>query len=117
MLSSAERALLVHRADMMTALIVLFKSPIPETDQFGRKVLSRVLGTKTTDFNEQIIDITTNPHLSGLSRQGVPTIVWEIKERHQARSHTVLDPISTVGQEVLLDFIGISFVQVYKKRF
>jgi hypothetical protein len=60
---------------MQTALIVLFKSPVPETDQVGREVRSRVLGTKTTDFDKPIINIVTKPHLSGLHRQGVPLIV------------------------------------------
>ncbi len=108
--SMSSSTLRIQREDIQTALIALFKSHVSETDQVSREVLSCVLGTKTSDFNRPIIDISTNPHLSGLSRQGVPPIVWETKERHSAHSRTVLDPISTAGQHVLLEFLGMSFV-------
>jgi hypothetical protein len=108
--SSAERALRIHREDMQTALIALFKSPVPETDQVSREVLSHVLGVQPIDFDRPIIVILTNSHLSCMSRQGVPLIVWETKERHSAHAHTVLNPISTASQQVLLEFLGMSFV-------
>jgi hypothetical protein len=106
----AERALRQHRTDIQAALIALFESPVPESDRVGREVLTRVLGSKTIDFNTPIIDIAANPHLSGLTRLGVPPIVWETKERRATNARTVLDPISTAGQEVLLEFLGMSCI-------
>ncbi len=99
----------VHQVDIQTALIALSASSVPESDQVGREVLSRVLGNQATDFDKLIIKIATNPHLSGLSRPGVPSIVWETKERRATLARTVLDPISTAGREVLLEFLGTSF--------
>ena len=40
----------------------------------------------------------------------MPPIVWETKERHSARELTVLDPVATAGQRLLLEFLGMSFV-------
>ena len=36
----------------------------------------------------------------------VKPVVWESKERHEAGARTVLDPIGSAGQEILLGFIG-----------
>jgi hypothetical protein len=97
---------------MRNTLISLFEIPVPETDVVGREVLTRVLGVKPSDFEKPLIDITTNVHLSGLSRPGVPPIVWETKERHSARARTVLNPVATAGQRLLLEFLGMYFVYV-----
>ena len=104
----AELAMGKHWADIRAALIALFESPVPESDPVGRKVLTRVLGTQAIAFDKPIIDIAANPHLSALSRFGVPPIVWETKERPATNERTVLDPITTAGQEVLLEFLGMS---------
>ena len=97
---------------MRNTLISLFEIPVPETDLVGREVLTRVLGVKPSDFERPLIDIAANVHLSGLSRPGVPPIVWETKERHSARARTVLDPVATAGQRLLLEFLGMYFVYV-----
>ena len=83
---------------MRNTLISLFETSVPKTDLVGREVLTRVLAVKPSDFEKPLIDITTNVHLSGLSRPGVPPIVWETKERHSTRARTVLDPVATAGQ-------------------
>ncbi len=95
---------------MLSTLIALFESPVPETDLVGREVLTRVLAVTPSDFERPLINVAANVHLSGLSRTGVPPIVWESKERHSALARTVLDPITTSGQRLLLKFLGMSFV-------
>ena len=95
---------------MQNTLIVLFKTPVPETDLVSQEVLTRVLAVKPSDFERPLIGITTNVHLSGLSRPGVPPIVWETKDRHSTRARTVLDPVATAGQRLLLEFLGMYFV-------
>lgn len=100
------RAGVSHRLNIQTALIGLFETPVPENDAAGRAVLTQILGKQDIDFDKPIIDIASNPHLSGLTRAGVKPVVWESKEKHEAGSRTVLDPIGLAGQEPLLDFIG-----------
>ena len=102
----AERALGKHRLDLQEVLIVMFKKPVPDTDNVSREVLTRILGTKQIDWTQPILDIAANPHLSALARAGVPPIVWETKERRSTNARTVLEPISTAGQEILLHFLG-----------
>ena len=97
---------------MRNTLISLFETPVPETDLVGQEVLTRVLAVKPSDFERPLIDIAANVHLSGLSRPGVPPIVWETKERHSACACTVLDPVATAGQRLLLEFLGMYFVYV-----
>ena len=65
------------------------------------------MGPQTIAFNKPIIDIAGNPHLAGLSRPGVPPIVWETKEKRTGLARTVLDPISTAGHELLVEFLGM----------
>ena len=101
----AERALGKHRLDLREVLIAMFEKPVPETDTVSREVLTRILGTKQIDWTP-ILDIAVNPHLSALARAGVPPIVWETKERRSSNARTVLEPISTAGQEILLHFLG-----------
>jgi hypothetical protein len=63
---------------------------------------------RPVDFSRPIIDIASNPDLKALARAGVPPIVWETSERMKAtNARTVLDPITTAGQEVLLEFLGM----------
>ena len=95
---------------MRDTLISLFEIPVPKTDLVSREVLTRVLAVKPTDFEKQLIDIAKNVHLSGLIRPGVPPIVWETKERHRARAGTILDPVATAEQRLLLEFLGMYFV-------
>ena len=95
---------------MRNTLIALFEIPVPETDLVGREVLTRVLGVKPSDFERPLIDIAVNVHLSGLIRPGVPPIVWETKELHSTRARTVLYPVATAGQRLLLRFLGMYFV-------
>ena len=102
----AERALGKHRLDLREVLIAMFEKPVPETDTVSREVLTRILGTKQIDWTQPILDIAANPQLSALARAGVPPIVWETKERRSANARTVLEPISTAGQEILLHFLG-----------
>ncbi len=95
---------------MLNTLIELFETPVPETDLVGREVLTCILAVKPSDFERPLIDVVANVHLSGLSRPGVPPVVWETKDKHSARVHTVLDPVVTAGQRLLLEFLGMSFV-------
>ncbi len=83
---------------------------MPDSKPEVREVLTRVLGSKTIYFAKPIIDIASNPQLSPLSMNGVPPTVWENKERRGTNARTVLDPITTEGQELLLDFICKSFL-------
>ncbi len=105
----AERALRINRADIHNALIALFETPVPVTDQVGRQVLTHVLGANPSDFDKQLIDIAGNTHLTTLSRPSVPPIVWETKERYSSHARTVLKPITTAGQQVLLEFLSMPF--------
>ena len=96
-----------HRANVREVLIDLFEQPIPDSDLVGREIMTRVMG-QPVDWSKPIIDIASNPHLKALARTGVPPIVWETSERMKAtNARTVLDPITTAGQEVLLEFRGM----------
>ena len=90
---------------MRDVLIDLFEMPIPETAPVNREIVSRILG-KSVDWSTPVIHIASNPHLQALTRPGVLPIVWETKERRSANARTVLEPISTAGQEILLHFLG-----------
>ena len=69
--------------------------------------MTHVMG-QPVDWSKPIINIASNPHLKALARPGVPPIVWETSERMKAtNAHTVLDPITTAGQKVLLEFLGM----------
>ena len=95
---------------MQNTPIALFKTPVPETDLVGREVLTCILAVKPSNFERPLIKIVANVHLSGLSRPGVPPIVWETKELHSARACMVLDPVATAGQRLLVEFLGTYFV-------
>ena len=96
-----------HRADVREVLIDLFVQPIPESDLVGREIMTRVMG-RPMDFRQPIIDVSSNEDLKALVRNGVPPIVWETSERMKAtNARTVLDPITTAGQEVLLEVLGV----------
>ena len=103
----ADKAVGKHRADIRDVMIQMFERPVPESDTVSRAVLSRVLGRDDLIWANPLLDISTNRHLSALARQGVPSIVWETKERRSANARTVLDPITTAGQEIILDFLGM----------
>ncbi len=72
-------------------------------------MLTSILAVKPSDFERLLIDVAANVHLSGLSRPGVPPVVWETKDKQSARVRTVLDPVAIAGQQ-LLEFLGMSFV-------
>ena len=107
-----DKAVGKHRADIRDVLIQMFERPVPESDTVSREVLSRILGRGDLDWAKPLLEISTNRHLSALARPGVPNIVWETKERKSANARTVLDPITTAGQEILLDFLGM-YIQVH----
>jgi hypothetical protein len=93
-----------HRVTIRDVLLALFESPVPDDNTAGRTVLSRVLGPSPINFEEATFDFKDNAHLSALSKPGQNPVVWESKLKPKPR--TVLDPIETEGQEVLLDFLG-----------
>jgi hypothetical protein len=92
------------------ALIALFESPIPDGDAVGKAVLAQVLGNPAIDYDHPILEFANNPHLSALSKPGVPSIVWETSTKRANNVRTVLDPITTEGHELLLEFIGKSYI-------
>ncbi len=69
-----------------------------------------MLAVTPSDFEKQLINIATNVHLQALIRPGVPPIVWETKELHNSSVCTVLDPVATAGQRLLVEFLGTYFV-------
>ena len=95
-----------HRVAIRDALIALFESPVPDDNSVGRSILARVLGPSPIDFAKPVLNFRENEHLSALSRPGSTPVVWESKLKPNAR--TVLNPIDTEGQELLLDFLGAS---------
>ncbi len=95
-----------HRVFIRVALIALFETPVPDNNTLGRTVLTRVLGPDPIDFGKTVFDFKDNMHLSTgtLSKPGVARVVWETKLKPS--TSTVLNPIETEGQELLLDFVG-----------
>ncbi len=77
-----------------------------DSNTVGREVLTRILGTPDLPFDKPIIDIASNPLLAPLVSPGAHPIVWETKNRMAASARTVLDPLTTAGQESLCDFLG-----------
>ncbi len=52
-----------HRIAVRDALIELFEAPVIESNTVGRKVLTRILGTRDIAFDKPIIDIASNSFL------------------------------------------------------
>lgn len=95
-----------HRVAIRDALVTLFENPVPDDNTVGRTILSHVLGPSPINFAKAIFDFKHNEHLAALCKPGQNPGVWETKLRPNTR--TVLDPIETEGQELLLDFLGAS---------
>ena len=67
------------------------------------------------NFEQPLFNFETNDHFRALCRgQGIPSVVWETKDKKAANARTVLDPIVHDGHEIIVDFIGTcSFYVVY----
>ena len=84
---------------MRKALIELFKRPVPATSEVERKVLTRLMGNPDIDFDQPILDLQNNVHLSVMARlRGdiVTPVVWESTNGEDAK--TVLHSFKTTGQ-------------------
>jgi hypothetical protein len=97
----AVRAHAKHRIAVRDALIELLESPVIESDTVGRSVLSSTFGDENVPFDKPVIEIVSNPHLAPLINPGPRPIVWEAKLKRVQSYRSVLDPISTAGQEQL----------------
>ena len=95
-----------HRIAVRDALIELFEAPVIESNTVGRSVLAGIFGDQHIPFDKPIIDIASNPLLAPLISPGARPIVWETKDKKEKSCRTVLDPISTAGQELLCVFLG-----------
>ena len=93
-----------HQIAVRNALIELFEAPAIESNTVGREVLTRIFGTPDITFDKPIIGIASNPLLAPLMSPGAHPIVWETQNRMATSTSTVLDPITTAGQERLCDF-------------
>ncbi len=92
-------AMPAHRVFIHDALIALFETPVLDNNTIG------------IDFGKTIFDFKENTHLSPLSKPGVAPVVWETKLKPSTR--TVLNPVETEGQELLLDFLVVSDSTIY----
>jgi hypothetical protein len=102
----AVRAHAKHRNAVREALIELLETPVIESNKVGRKVLASTFGEENVPFDKPVIDILSNPHLAPLINPGAHPIVWETKLKKSQSFRSVLDPISTAGQEQLCVFLG-----------
>ncbi len=91
-----------HRVAIWDVLIELFEAPVIESNTVGRSVLESTFGPG--DQDKPVIDIASNPHLVPLINPGARPIVWETKLKKEKSFSSVLDPISTAGQEQLCVF-------------
>ena len=92
---------------MQKALIGLFETPVPASNEVDRKVLTRLMCNPAIDFDQPILDFQTNVHLAAKAklRGDIVTLgVWESTNGEDAK--TVLQNFKTIGQETLADFIG-----------
>ncbi len=67
-----------------------------------------MLGPKQIDFSKKVLDFTDNVHLCPLVNGAIAPVVWENEVMTFCK--TVLDPIETEGQEVLLEWLGAFFI-------
>ncbi len=95
-----------HRVAIRDALVTLFESPVPDDNALGRTILSRVMDHSPINFEKPIFNFKDNAHLSALSKPGQNQGGLETKLR--PKTSTVLNPIKTKGQELLIDFLGAS---------
>jgi hypothetical protein len=90
-----------HRIDVRDALIELFEVPVIESNTAGRSVLASIFGDENFHFEKPVIDIASNPLLVPLINPGARPTMWETKLKKEMSFRSVLDPISTAGQEQL----------------
>ena len=95
----AVRAHAKHRITVWDALIELLEAPVIESNTVGRSVLASTFGDQNVPFDKPVIEIASNPHLAPLINPGAHPIVWETKLKRAQSYRSVLDPISTAGQE------------------
>ena len=53
---------------MLKALIELFETPVPASNEVERKVLTRLLCNPAIDFDQQILDFQDNVHLAAMAK-------------------------------------------------
>ena len=102
----AVRAHAKHRIAIREALIELLETPVIDSNSVGRSVLTSTFGEDNVPFDKPVIEIASNPHLAPLINPGARPIVWETKLKRAQSYRSVLDPISTAGQEQLCNFFG-----------
>ncbi len=56
---------------------VLIEAPVPKTDHVSRTVLKRILCNHDEDYNDPLLDISCNCHLSVLVSAGVSVVGWQ----------------------------------------
>jgi hypothetical protein len=97
-----------HRIAVRDALIELLEAPVIESNTVGRSVLDSTFGEQNIPFDNPVIDIASNPRLVPLINPGAHprAIVWETKLKREQSFRSVLDPISTDGQEQLCVYLG-----------
>jgi hypothetical protein len=100
----AVRAHAKHRIAVRDVPIELLEAPVIESNTVGRSVLSSTFGEENVPFDKPVIEIVSNPHLADLINPGARPIVWETKIKKAQTYRSVLDPISTAGQEQLCVF-------------
>jgi hypothetical protein len=91
---------------MRHALIGLFEEPVPASFKAGRAVLESILGSNDLPTDKPILCFSSNEHLRSLIKPGASPVVWETKDRLNARCKSVVDTIKGAGQELLMDLIG-----------
>jgi hypothetical protein len=102
----AVRAHAKHRIAVREALIELLEAPVIESNTVGRSVLASTFGDQNVPFDKPVIEIASNPLLAPLINPGARPIVWETKLKKAQSYRSVLDPISTAGQEQLCVLLG-----------
>ncbi len=95
-----------HRTAVRDALIELLEAPVIESNTVGRSVLASTFGDQNVPFDKPVINIASNPRLVPLINPGACPIVWETKLKRAQSFRSVLDPISTAGQEQLCVHLG-----------
>ena len=78
---------------------------MPKTDHVSRTVLGRILCNPAEDYNDPLLDIKSNCHLSVLVSAGVSFCVWQDPVKHKACYKPLLREIVNDGHELLAYFI------------
>jgi hypothetical protein len=98
-----------HSIHIRDALIKLLEDKVPESYKAGSEVLQSILGSDDVTNDKPILCFDTNSQLTVIANPGVAPIVWETKAMTDLGCKTVLDPIESTGQELLIDFLSIYF--------